>query len=80
MGAFAGAGGAVLAQIVAARYAGKRDERRFSWERARASQLDERDRRRSFAEVRRESHFRLLGLLEVRYDDYSTLLTYRASE
>jgi hypothetical protein len=79
MGAFAGAGGAVLAQIVAARYAGKRDERRFSWERARASQLDERDRRRSFAEVRRESYFRLLGLLEVRYDDYSTLLTGPAS-
>jgi hypothetical protein len=39
MGAFAGAWGAVLAQIVAARYAGNRDERRFSWERARASQL-----------------------------------------
>lgn len=67
---------AFLAQIVAARYAGKRDERRFSW--------NAREHRSSTnaiegALLRKCGANRISGLLEVRYDDYSTLLTGPAS-
>lgn len=63
-----GAAGAIAGQVVAAVFTGRRESRRLAWEKERAAEERQNERRKQFVETKRATYARFVQLMAIRHD------------
>lgn len=77
-----GAAGAIAGQVVAAAFTGRRESRRLTWEKERAAEDREHERRKQFMDTKRAAYARFVQLALGRHDQLIALWaeTHRRTE